>query len=255
MARCVIIGAAEIKNYSRVKEYLRPDDFYIFCDGGLFHQKALDVTPNLIVGDFDSYKELNSTRGTSSHFGKFDDSGGFGGLEASKKFPSAEIIRLPCEKDDTDLFYAAKEAVRRGFSTFLLVGAIGGRFDHSLCNISVLLYLDQQGKSATILDDFSEMQLVGTSNATASVYATASSPAPAQHQSSVPALVPPQFSYFSLMCVSGTAEGVTIKNAKYPLENATISPEWQYAISNEVLPGKTAEITVASGKLLLVKVF
>lgn len=239
MARCVIIGAAEIKNYSRVKEYLRPDDFYVFCDGGLFHQKALDVTPNLIVGDFDSYKEF----------------GGLGGLEASEKFPSAEIIRLPCEKDDTDLFYAAKEAVRRGFSTFLLVGAIGGRFDHSLCNISVLLYLDQQGKSATILDDFSEMQLVGTFQATANVYATASTPAPAQHQSSVPALVSPQFSYFSLMCVSGTAEGVTIKNAKYPLENATISPEWQYAISNEVLPGKTAEITVASGKLLLVKVF
>ena len=46
-----------------------------------------------------------------------------------------------------------------------------------------------------------------------------------------------------------------VKNAKYPLENAEITPEYQYGISNETLPGKTAEITVKEGRMLLIKVY
>ena len=46
-----------------------------------------------------------------------------------------------------------------------------------------------------------------------------------------------------------------MKNAKYPLDNAEITCKYQYGISNEVLPGKTAYVTVRDGRLLLVKVF
>ena len=46
--------------------------------------------------------------------------------------------------------------------------------------------------------------------------------------------------------------GVNIKNAKYPLENAKLSADFQLGISNEVLPGKTAEVSVASGRVLVV---
>ena len=49
--------------------------------------------------------------------------------------------------------------------------------------------------------------------------------------------------------------GIRIRDAKYPLENAEIRSEYQFGISNEVLPGKTARVTVQEGKLLLVKVF
>ena len=30
--RCVIIGGAEIRTYDRVRQYFRPDDFFIYCD-------------------------------------------------------------------------------------------------------------------------------------------------------------------------------------------------------------------------------
>ena len=63
---------------------------------------------------------------------------------------SAEIIQLPCEKNDTDVFFAVKEALRRGFTDFVLVGVIGQRFDHSLVNISVLLYLQKNGASGVV---------------------------------------------------------------------------------------------------------
>ena len=43
--------------------------------------------------------------------------------------------------------------------------------------------------------------------------------------------------------------------AKYPLEDGEIRSEYQFGISNEVLPGRTARVTVQEGRLLLVKVF
>lgn len=207
--KCVIVGAAEIGNYEKIKEYLGASDFYIFCDGGLRHMESLGVEPDLIIGDFDSYPRS----------------------EAVKK--AAELITLPCEKDDTDTVFAVKEALARGFTDFLLVGVVGQRLDHTLGNLSVLLMLDKAGAAGKIIDDYSEMLLVSESTA----------------------YVDDSFSYFSVLSVGGEADGISEKNAKYTLENARISSEYQYGISNEVLPGKTAEISVTSGRLLLIKVF
>lgn len=205
MRRCVIVGGAEIQNYPRIRQYLKPDDFMVYCDCGLRHRWSLNAEPNLIVGDFDSHP--------NPHI-------------------SVETIVLPREKDDTDTVFAVKEALRRGFEQFLLIGVIGGRLDHTLGNVSLLLMLDAQGKRAKIVDDYSEMELVS-------------------HHI---ARTDGRFSYFSVLNISGTASGVTIKNAKFPLENAEISCEYQYGISNEVLPGCTAEVSVRNGNALLIKV-
>lgn len=205
MSRCVIVSAAEIKNYEKIKTYLRPTDFFIFCDAGLNHQEKLGVTPNLIVGDFDS---------------------------AQKPETSIETIQLPREKDDTDTFFAVKEALRRGFDNFLFLGVIGNRFDHSLCNISCLLYLYEKNIPAMILDDYSEMSVVGKT----------------------PVEISENCSFFSLMNITGDVSGVTIKNAKYTLENAEIKASYMYGSSNEVIPGKIAEVSVANGQLLLIRV-
>ena len=205
MRRCVIIGGADIGRYDRIRGYLREGDFYICCDSGLKHREGLDIVPDLIVGDFDSYEnpQLN-----------------------------IETITLPREKDDTDTVFAVKEALSRGFQDFLLVGVIGGRLDHTLGNVSLLLMLDAQGKTATALDDFSEMEIV----------------------SGQPVQIQDCYTYFSLLNISGTAPSITIKNAKYPLDDAEITCEYQYGISNEVLPGKIAVVTVNQGRLLLIKV-
>ncbi len=212
MCRCVVIGAAEIKNYARAKEYLAKDDFFIFCDGGLVHVENLGAKPDLIIGDFDSYPKEKAL---------------------AENRENAEIIVLPREKDDTDTVFAVKEGLKRGFSEFLLLGAIGQRLDHSLANVSILLMLDGVGKSASILDDYSQMCIAGKET----VY------------------IDEKFSYFSLLNISGKAEGITIRNAKYPLENARIQCEYQYGVSNEATEGGRAEVSVARGKLLLIKVF
>ena len=70
-----------------------------------------------------------------------------------------------------------------------------------------------------------------------------------------PAFIDDSYSYFSLLAISKEAKGVTIKNAKYELSDGRISPDYQYGVSNEVTPGKLAEVSVSEGELLLVKVF
>ena len=206
MKRCVVVGGAKIENYDLIRNALRPDDFVIYCDGGLNHGKSLGAKPDLIVGDFDSYT------------GEFTDD---------------EIIVLPRKKDDTDTVFAVKEALRRGFEDFLLVGVTGQRLDHTIGNLSILLMLDSLHKTAKIIDDCSEMEIVSDKRA----------------------FVDDSFSYFSLLNISGTAKGITIKNAEYELENGQITCEYQYGISNEVPKGKTAEISLSKGRLLLIKVY
>ena len=206
MGRCVIVGGAEIGNYDLVRRVLRETDYVIFCDSGLKHQAALGVRGDLIVGDFDSHENPHLP---------------------------VETIVLPREKDDTDTVYAVKEALQRGYDDFLLVGVVGGRLDHTLGNVSILLKLDALGKRGRILDDYSEMEIV----------------------SRTPVSIPDRFSFFSLLNITGCARGVTIRGAKYPLSDAEIPCEYQYGVSNEVLPGGEATVSLQEGKLLLIKVF
>lgn len=203
--RCVIVGGAEIKDYNKIKSYLNNDDFYIYCDCGLKHSEKLKITPNLIVGDFDSYKKPET---------------------------EIETIVLPREKDDTDTVFAIKEGINRGYDNFILIGVVGERLDHTLVNVSILNFLDSEGKKGKIIDDYSEMEIISNS----------------------PAFITDEYSYFSLINMFGISEGVTIKNAKFAIENANITSEYQYATSNEVLKGKIAEVKVDNGKLLLIKV-
>lgn len=204
MNRCVIVGGADINNYEYIRNGLFEDDFIVFCDSGLKHLENLQVQPSLIVGDFDSHENPNL---------------------------AVETIVLPCEKDDTDTVFAVKEAIKRGFDDFLLIGVIEARLDHTLGNVSILLYLDSLGKKGCIIDDYSKMEIV----------------------SDKPVSISDRYSFFSLLNINGCAKGITITGAKYPLIDGEITCEYQYGVSNEVLPGATASVSVSEGRLLLIK--
>lgn len=241
MGKCVIIGGADITAYDRIRTYLSDDDFCIYCDSGLKHRKMLGRDPDLVVGDFDSCTEyaIKTKHRSDEQIKNFDLSNYMDGdpdqftlfYEPAKAAPA---IRITPEKYDSDTMFGVREGLKRGFHEFLIAGAVGQRFDHSFANISILLMLDSLGKKAKILDDYSEMEIV----------------------SSEPVSVSDRYAFFSLLAVCGTAAEISIENARYTfLPNHEITCEYQYAISNEVLPGKTARITVGKGRLLLVKVF
>ncbi|MBO4346517.1 MAG: thiamine diphosphokinase [Lachnospiraceae bacterium] len=205
MKRCVIVGSASIKDYARIKEYIKEDDYIVYCDGGLKHLDGLCKRPDLIVGDFDSHENPNL---------------------------DVETIVLPCVKDDTDTSYALKECIKRGYEYFVFAGCVGERLDHTLGNVSFLIKTNELGLKGIMIDDYSEMCVVGEDGETIS----------------------DSFSFFSLISLSDKCEGVTITDAKYPLDDAVIGSSFQYAVSNEVVKGKTSKVTVKKGNLLLIKI-
>ena len=144
-----------------------------------------------------------------------------------------ETIVLPGEeKDDTDTVYAGARRWSEDLMNFFLWGMTGRRLDHTLGNVYILVRLAELNKKAMIVDDYSEIEYLpeGTTIEIDDSYA-----------------------YFSLVAINGKASGITIKDAKYELTDAEILPYYQYGISNEVIPGKTASVTVKNGSLLLVR--
>lgn len=144
---------------------------------------------------------------------------------------AVETLVLPREKDDTDTVFAAREGLRRGFRDFLLLGCIGARLDHSLGNVGLLLLLRSAGARAVCMDDYGELETVGAEGA----------------------LIPDDFPFFSLLAIAGEVRGVCIENAKYPLADAVIAPDFPYAVSNEPLRGG-ARVHTGGSPLLLIRI-
>lgn len=126
MKRWVILGGADISDYSAIKPKITSEDFIVCADAGQKHLDPLGVSADLYIGDFDS-----------SH----------------KPETDTEIITFPVEKDDTDTMLALKEGIKRGCKSFMIFGGIGGRFDHTFGNIQTLLYADKHSASAALADE------------------------------------------------------------------------------------------------------
>ena len=114
MEECVIFCAAECDGLARP---IGPESFVIAADGGLRHTEKLGITPNAVLGDFDSL--------------------GF--------CPEGANV-FPVEKDDTDAMLAVRLGLRRGCDEFLLYGSLDGpRLDHTVANFQTLQYLADHG--------------------------------------------------------------------------------------------------------------
>lgn len=114
MGKCVILCAGEIAGNILP---LQPDDLLIAADGGYRHAEALGLTPQVILGDFDSLGYV--PQGAQVH---------------------------PKEKDDTDAMLAVRLGLSEGYSEFYIYGGMDGpRVDHTLANFQLLYFLAAHG--------------------------------------------------------------------------------------------------------------
>ena len=109
------------------------EDLVIAADGGLAHLNALNITPDLVIGDMDS-------------------------LGYMPQHP--HVIKLPVEKDVTDTEAALHEGLNRGYTQFHLYGCTGGRPDHTLSNIQMLHFLSLQGAQGYLHDETTIMTVI-----------------------------------------------------------------------------------------------
>lgn len=178
-------------------------DLIIAADSGQITADKCGVAPHIIAGDFDSsYLPKNTT---------------------------AQIIRVPAEKDDTDTMLACDIAIRHGARRITILGGTGGRIDHSLSNLFLLEKLKQDGVEAILCDGDNRARVL--SNETVHLHADG-------------------FRYFSLLALDQSTVSVT--GCKYPLTEADLCRAHPYAVSNEIV-GDAAEITVAGGPVLLIE--
>ena len=148
------------------------------------------------------------------------------------KYPQEKITCLPKEKDDTDMLFAIKFAIAKGVKEFVIYGGLGGRLSHSIANIQCLMYLKEQGMSGILVGADTKVFLL---------------------QNETYSFAGQENGYISLFAYSKQASGVTLKNLKYEITDAFLTPSFPIGVSNEFLPGKSAQITVKDGVLLVVQ--
>ena len=134
MKRCLIIAGGEYTSIGPLRE----GDFVIACDRGYAYALREGITPDLVIGDFDSY---------------------------SGALPEGiPVERLPVEKDDTDTMHAVKYAIAHGFEEIRLCCALGGSLDHLLANIQTLHFAANAHLAATAGDARTEIAVYGPGN-------------------------------------------------------------------------------------------
>lgn len=181
--RCVVIGAAPEFYGSTL---IRPDDFVIVCDGGYAHAKAGEIRVDLWVGDSDS---------------------------CVRTMPDGDFekIRLPREKDDTDLLFAVKCAQERGYRNFLLLAALGGRIDHMLGNFAVGARIAESGGICALIGRFERIFIFKDNSL---------------------ALTRTPDAVISLLPLGDRLGDVTLTGFHYPLSHADLVKEFPIGISN-----------------------
>ena len=132
--RCVIISGSPDTNVEEIKSLCTSDDFIVCADSGYSFAKKAGLSPNLIIGDFDSLKE---------------------------ELPqNTEVVKLNTHKDDTDTEHCVMECIRRGYKDFLLLGSIGGRTDHTFANIATLAFLSEYNYNGIARNNGEEIRIL-----------------------------------------------------------------------------------------------
>jgi len=203
--KALIVLGGDAPGRELLERCAREADLTIAADRGLEAFAAAGIVPNLLLGDMDSVSETV--------------------LSCMEK--RTEIDRLPCIKDDTDGVHALDVAVERGAKEITLLGALGGRMDHALANLMLLVRAHRKGVKAQIL---SERERIWRAEGREVLRGA---------KGDTVSLLP-----------LGEAKGVSLTGFFYPLCDQNLQSDYPLGISNIVTQDE-AVICVREGDLLV----
>lgn len=207
----VIVSGGRLGNVDFFRRKLNQtgDFLLICCDGGARHLTGTGLVPDVLIGDMDSLLleqlELYEQQGV-------------------------KVIRYPAGKDFTDTALALDYALGLKPQRIQIWGALGGRVDHALANLFLLVRAKEAGIATCLLDEYGET-FVPVHEA---VFENA------------------EGCLLSLLALSSRVEGVTLEGFAYPLEEGTLELSESRGVSN-IIVAKRARIHVRSGHLLVVR--
>lgn len=199
--KCFIICPYDEKD-TLSKISVSENDIVICADASYEKATSHGIAPDYIIGDFDSGERPFA--------------------------PECGIIEYPSEKDDTDTMLCLKKAIELGFKDIVIVGGIGGRLDHTLANISALIYANERGVKA-VLEGSGNKAFIISGNLT---------------------INKEKNTYLSFFPITPTA-CISLEGTKYKAFKLSIEQNFPIGVSNEITEAY-AKITVHSGKVLAV---
>ncbi len=200
--KCVVFAGMPVS--PSMREYCAGADFVIAADAGYETARGIGIEPDLLIGDYDSAPFPKETEKT---------------------------IRLPAEKDDTDTLCAVKKALERNADEILILGGLGGRFDHTLANLQTLIFLAQKGVKALLADEANEITVL-----TPGEYRFAAC----------------KGWYYSFFSIGSSVENLTLEGFKYPLSGGRLTNGYPLGVSNEPAQ-KELTVRFEKGMLFFVK--
>lgn len=184
---------------------------WVGVDKGISTLLAKGIMPDIVFGDFDSVDQASL-----------------------KVIQHVEKYQYPAEKDDTDLALALDWALQQKPDRILIFGNTGGRMDHTLAGVQLLLQ-DNSLRSKTIV------QIVDESNVIAAFL-------PGVY--SVAAL--DSFKYISFFSMTAIVSDLTLRGFKYPLMNKELRLGDTLCVSNELIL-ESGHFSFTDGILLMVR--
>ncbi len=189
----------------------------VAADGGARGAAAAGLSVDLVVGDGDSLGPDGLARLAAAGVA----------IEAS-----------PSDKDESDTELALLACIRRGASAITIVGAFGGRLDHTLANIWLLALPALGARPIQLLDGTTRVRLVRAPD-------RAGAPIHLPLPGRIGDLV-------TLLPLGDGVTGITTWDLRYPLRDEPLRPGPARGLSN-VRSGPEAAVTVRRGLLLIVE--
>jgi thiamine pyrophosphokinase len=207
--RAVIIagGQTEDQGWQR---WVRAGDWIIGADGGAARALGWGLVPDLVIGDMDSLPDA---------------------AHAALVAQGCRFVEHPRAKDETDLELALEYAVQEGAREIVVLGALGGRLDHTLANVFLLALPSLAGVPVRIAERDQEARLVRGGESV--------------ELAGIPG------DLVSLVPLGGDVRGVSTRGLAWALQGDTLRFGSSRGVSNEMISGE-AGIQVGEGLLLVV---
>ncbi len=206
--KVIIVANGDIdKKY--LQKIFNSYEFKISADGAGDKLYEMNLMPDIMVGDFDSinpcvlehYKNLN-----------------------------VEFMKLDTHKDYTDTHICIQAAIDKGYKEIDIIGAIGGRWDHSLANVNLLYFAHKKDIRLRLVSENNTMEIFGEGEYS---------------------LEREEDCYCSLIAIFDDSL-INLEDMKYSPENLVMRRGESIGVSNEYLE-KDGRLTVKKGSVMLIK--
>jgi len=207
----VVIVIGGLPPLPSVVAALPPHDFAIAADSGLHGARALGLKIDAVIGDMDSVDPTILSDAQNS---------------------GAAIERSHCDKDATDTELALLHAVARGATKIVVVTGGGGRLDHQLGVLNVLLHPALSAARVEMFWDTAHViALRGHSSAT------------------ITGRIGEEV---GLLAMGGAATGITTSGLRWALDCEILASHSTRGVSNELI-AREATVSLQTGNLFIIR--